>query len=211
MGCFKLPRGLCEHLNMLIRKFWWGSKEGKRKPHWVFWQTMTQPKGMGGLGFKDFELFNLAMLARQAWRLLQNPEAVSAWLLKRIYVLPATLGSHPSQIWRAIVEGRDILNQGLIRRVCNGNTTHIWNDNWLPRDEMLHPYGCRVQNPPSLVSELIDHTTATWNRARVEATFMLMDARVILGIPLCTRNLPDFWGWHLRNMDRSLCSRLIKC
>ena len=35
MSCFKLPRGLCEHLNMLIRKFWWGSKEGKRKPHWV--------------------------------------------------------------------------------------------------------------------------------------------------------------------------------
>ena len=32
MSCFKLPRGMCEHLNMLIRKFWWGSKEGKRKP-----------------------------------------------------------------------------------------------------------------------------------------------------------------------------------
>ena len=64
MSCFKLPRGLCEHLNMLIRKFWWGSKEGKRKPHWVSWETMTQPKDMGGLGFKDFELFNLAMLAR---------------------------------------------------------------------------------------------------------------------------------------------------
>ena len=66
MSYFKLPRGLCEHLNMLIRKFWWGSKEGKHKPHWVSWKTMTQPKNMGGLGFKDFELFNLAMLARQA-------------------------------------------------------------------------------------------------------------------------------------------------
>ena len=35
MSCFKLPRGLCEHLNMLIQKFWWGYKDGKRKPHWV--------------------------------------------------------------------------------------------------------------------------------------------------------------------------------
>ena len=35
MSCFKLPRGLCEHLNMMTRKFWWGSKDGKRKPHWV--------------------------------------------------------------------------------------------------------------------------------------------------------------------------------
>ena len=78
MSCFKLPRGPCEHLNMLIRKFWWGAKDGNRKPHWVSWKTLTQPKGMGGLGFKDFELFNLSMLARQAWRLLQDPESLSA-------------------------------------------------------------------------------------------------------------------------------------
>ena len=25
MACFKLPHGLCEHINGLIRKFWWGS------------------------------------------------------------------------------------------------------------------------------------------------------------------------------------------
>jgi hypothetical protein len=32
MSYFKLPRGLCEHINSLIRNFWWGSKQGKRKP-----------------------------------------------------------------------------------------------------------------------------------------------------------------------------------
>ena len=132
MSCFKLPRGLCEHLNMLIQKFWWGSKEGKRKPHWVSWETMTQPKGMGGLGFKDFELFNLSMLAGQAWRMLQNPEALSARILQSIYfpnsdLLLATLGSHPSQVWRSIIEGRDVLSQILIQRVGNGTTndTHL--------------------------------------------------------------------------------------
>jgi hypothetical protein len=31
MSCFKLPRGLCEHINSLICKFWWGSKEGRRR------------------------------------------------------------------------------------------------------------------------------------------------------------------------------------
>lgn len=31
MSCFKLPRGLCEHLNGKIRKFWWDSKKGERK------------------------------------------------------------------------------------------------------------------------------------------------------------------------------------
>ena len=48
MSCFKLPRGLCEHLNMLVRKFRWGSRDGKRKPNWVSWKDMTQPKEKGG-------------------------------------------------------------------------------------------------------------------------------------------------------------------
>lgn len=57
---------------MLIRKFWWGSKDGHQKPSFVSWKAMTQPKAMGGLGFKDFELFNLAMLASRAGRSYNN-------------------------------------------------------------------------------------------------------------------------------------------
>ena len=53
MSCFKLPRGLCEHLNGIMRGFWWGSKEGKRKTCWVSWDTMIKPKKWGGLGFRD--------------------------------------------------------------------------------------------------------------------------------------------------------------
>ena len=131
MSCFKLPRGLCQSLNMMILNFWWGSKDGARKPHWVSWKVMTQPKVMGGLGFKDFELFNLFLLARQAWRILQNPNTLSARMLKAVYFpssdfLGPGLGSHPSQIWRAIVEGKDVLKQGLIIRIVNGRDTGIW-------------------------------------------------------------------------------------
>lgn len=86
---------------------------------------MTSPKSMGGLGFKDFELFNMAMLAKQVWRLLQQPESQCARLLKSIYYpgqtfLNSVVGNHPSQIWRAIMEGKDVLKQGLIRRIGNG-------------------------------------------------------------------------------------------
>ena len=54
VSSFKLPRGLCEHLKILIRKFWWGSKDGHCKPHWVSWKAMTQPKGMGGFRLQRF-------------------------------------------------------------------------------------------------------------------------------------------------------------
>ena len=80
---------------------------------------------MGGLGFYDIEIFNLALLARQAWRVLNHPESLSAQVLRAAYypgasILEAELGSHPSQIWKAILDGRDILAQGIIRRIGDG-------------------------------------------------------------------------------------------
>jgi hypothetical protein len=47
MAYFKLPRGLCQHIDALIHKFWWGSKVGEWKIAWVSWDEMTKPKYMG--------------------------------------------------------------------------------------------------------------------------------------------------------------------
>jgi hypothetical protein len=44
MSYIRLPRGLCQHINGLLRNFWWGNKEGKRKPCWVAWEGMVKPK-----------------------------------------------------------------------------------------------------------------------------------------------------------------------
>jgi hypothetical protein len=65
MSCFRLPKGLCEHLISLMRNFWWGYKDGKRKTCWVAWDQMIKPKSIRGLGFRDMELFNLALLAKE--------------------------------------------------------------------------------------------------------------------------------------------------
>jgi hypothetical protein len=34
MGVFKLPMSMCDDLTRIVRNYWWGAKEGKRKTHW---------------------------------------------------------------------------------------------------------------------------------------------------------------------------------
>ena len=72
MSVFKLPLGLCDDLTNIIRDFWWGAENGKRKTAWIAWEELVLKKCCGGMGFKDLRLFNQALLARQAWRLIQS-------------------------------------------------------------------------------------------------------------------------------------------
>ena len=197
MSCFRLPRGVCDSVTSIIRQFWWGSKRGRRKPAWVAWDVMIRPKYMGGLGFRNLEMFNLALLARQAWRIMNDEDSLSARILKAVYypecsLLEATLGSNPSQIWRAVIDGRDVMAQGIIRRIGDGESTHIWRHNWIPRSSFKRPIASLVQDPPQRVSELIETTTASWRVDLVRSVFTPFDAEEILKIPICTRRVGDF-------------------
>jgi hypothetical protein len=93
------------------------------------------------------------------------------------------------------LDGRNILKQGLIKRIGDGRSTNIWTDSWLPQDNLMRPLVSLKNNPPQMVSELIDETPATWREGVIREFFLPMDATAILSIPLCTRRQNDFWAW----------------
>lgn len=62
---------------------------------------MGRPKNQGGMGFRDLESFNLAMLAKQGWHFLQHPDSIASRIFKAKYFPPtnfldAELGIRPS-------------------------------------------------------------------------------------------------------------------
>ena len=69
MSCFKLPVTLCKELNSMVSKFWWGQKDKERKMAWISWEKLCMPKMEGVMGFRNLNTFNLALLAKQGWRI----------------------------------------------------------------------------------------------------------------------------------------------
>jgi hypothetical protein len=119
ISVFQLPKTLCKDINSLMSKFWWGHKEDESRIAWMSWSKLGRPKDRGGLGFRDLEWFNLALLAKQGWRLLQNPDSLVAKILKEKYYphsefLDASLGRQPSYVWRSFWNARRLLTEGLV-------------------------------------------------------------------------------------------------
>lgn len=67
MSVFKLPKKLCNDIIKMVAKFWWGNKIDKRKVSWVKWDEMEISKHQWGMGFRNLECFNQALLAKQGW------------------------------------------------------------------------------------------------------------------------------------------------
>lgn len=107
MSCFLLPQEICDKIESAVCQFWWGSKGDSRKIHWVKKEKLLKSTMEAGLGFKCLRDFNLAMLAKQAWRLHTNPTSLIAQVYKAKYyphldILKANIGTTPSYAWRSI-------------------------------------------------------------------------------------------------------------
>jgi hypothetical protein len=150
---------------------------------------LQKDKKDGGLGFRDIHAFNLAMLAKQCWRLWNRPESLCAKILKVKYYANSTiLEAKPkrgmSYTWKSIPRGLDVIKMGMIWRVGDGRNLKIWSDPWIPRDLSRHPITPRGGSILSNVDDLIDPGTGSWDVELVRDIFWEEDAQLILALPV---------------------------
>ncbi|VVA33995.1 PREDICTED: reverse mRNAase [Prunus dulcis] len=98
MACFRFPEGTCNQINSALASFWWGNNEENAGIHWKSWKKLCLAKKVGGLGFRDLSNFNLALLAKQSWRIILNPQAAWVKILKSIRCIPIGHSSRPDRL-----------------------------------------------------------------------------------------------------------------
>lgn len=200
MSCFKLPTTLCNKIEIMIRKFWWGQRGDRRKVHWVKWNKLCKPKYEGGMGFRELEKFNDALLAKQVWRLASNQDSLFFRFFKAKFFLNGSIFDAKENkrpyAWKSILKGRDIIRRGMRWRIGDGSSVQIYQDRWLPAfDHDIITSTILDITSDATVSILIDHDLCRWREDEVDRLFIQEEASIIKAIPLSFSNKSDMVFW----------------
>lgn len=134
MSVFLLPIEMCREIERIMCRLWWKSSTKKDKNIlWISWDMMYKSKMYGEMSFRHLRDFNVALLGKQGWRLITNPQSLVARMFKARYYpqdnfLNAKLEASPSFVRRSVLEAQQILKHGVACRVGNGNNIGIMNE-----------------------------------------------------------------------------------
>lgn len=85
MSVFKMLVLFLKEIETLLARFWWCHKGEGKGIHWKTWKYMGSVKNQGGLGFRDLCSFNRALLAKQVWRMIEDPHSLVSRIFKQKY------------------------------------------------------------------------------------------------------------------------------
>ncbi|CAL5191793.1 unnamed protein product [Lathyrus oleraceus] len=147
LSFFKAPKCVLEEIIKIQRNFLWGDGGGSRKMCWVSWDKICLRTEEGGLGVKNVEWFNLALMSKWGWRFLNDKHAIWFKLLQFRYgsglqslgdvVSKSTLSNY-SLWWRDIrlvcgtpLGGHDWFGDSISCKLGRGNSILFWKHCWL--------------------------------------------------------------------------------
>ena len=116
--------------------------EDRRKLSWVKWNKCCSSKQKGGLGIKNIETFNHALVGKWLWRLLNENEALWVRVLDSKYggreEWMKEGGSKKGSIWwKDLLAIGDVNNNDgwwwkrIKRKADSGTSVLFWVDKWL--------------------------------------------------------------------------------
>ncbi|XP_048611782.1 uncharacterized protein LOC125586041 [Brassica napus] len=202
MSTFLLPLEICENLASAIAQFWWSSNPPKRGIHWAKWEKVCLPREEGGIGFRMIHEFNMALLAKQLWRLLQFPDSLVARVLRgRYYRLSSPLrvnnATSPSYVWTSITAARKLLLLGIRQKIHSGYEVKVWEDPWIPTTPARPAVPVApVMHPNMRVSDLIDQVSKEWDVGLLENYVTPGDIPLTRSLAISSTHRRDSFCWN---------------
>ncbi|XP_057438408.1 uncharacterized protein LOC130730413 [Lotus japonicus] len=188
-------------IERMISKFYWRGDADRRSIHRLKWDSLCRSKFDGGIGFRDFKAFNMALAGENWWRIFKNPDSLLGRVFKAVYFPQSSLFAakkhgRPSYAWTSIFRAKWIFEEGSRWRVGNGRSIDLWGDKWLPsgvptvfRHDLATGANLRT------VSNLFVANMQVWNRNLVELMFWPPTAQEILQLPLLMQPSLDVLFW----------------
>ena len=149
------------------------------------------------MGFHDIHAFNLAMLAKQAWRLIHGTHLLFYRVYKARYLptcsfMEAELGCNPSYVWRSLLNARELIRVGSLWKIGDGCSVGIQTHKWLPHTLTFHD-GVDLT---LRMAEFINPQTKQWDRGKVNAWFQPPSRDEVLRIRLGSLEGRDTLIWN---------------
>ncbi|KAA3479799.1 reverse transcriptase [Gossypium australe] len=198
---FLAPKGTIEELYSKMSRMWWTKNEKTRVWNMMAGDRLCYPKRMGGIGFRDMHLFNLALLGRQVWRLINFNDTLCFKVLSAKYfpegdMFRPKLCDKPLFTWTSIAKAAKALNDGFIWQVGDGNTIEIQWDHWviegLNGDSICRPL---LTNDEKKVNNLWYQDQKRWKRDKVIKLYGREIGECICNLLIPTNDVKDIRTW----------------
>ena len=146
--------------------------------------------------------FNLTLLAKQLWRLVQFPDSLVARVLRGRYYrlsspLRANTESSSSYVWTSISAARKLLLLGIRQKIHSGYEVKVWEDPWIPTT-LARPAipVAPVMHPNIRVSNLTNQVSKDWDVGLLENYGNLDDIPLIRSLAISSTHRRDTFCWN---------------
>ncbi|GMI84866.1 hypothetical protein HRI_002155900 [Hibiscus trionum] len=190
MSCYLLPQNIIDDMTSAIRRYWWSGKSNKKGWHMLPWDQVCLPKSVGGMGFRDLNNFNIALLGKQLWRLICEPDSLLGQIYKFKYfptgnILNASRPLRGSFAWQGLYNAMQHLYGGFLYRPGINSNIRIHHDNW-GGSSTVHLYGDYELSEEVHIRcrDFMLRNQAAWDPVKVRAYFTVDNVNSILSVPI---------------------------
>eukprot|EP00253_Pinus_taeda_P021717 PITA_21717 len=143
------PKGICNKLVEIYRKFLWGGLKQQKKWALYSWKSLTRPEEKGGLGLRDPWTLNQVLAAKLRWRWIQGGPDLWKEIWTTKYNMPLTPEEilreqdmpRGSDIWNLSIQSRDLIDRHIFWEIRGGQIARFWDEAWQQREKMLNLQG----------------------------------------------------------------------